>query len=213
MMENMKNKDMNVRRVLTIFVTGVVLLICLFILSIMLVVILTPAEKMTIEKAQTRTPFAICLPTYLPENVNPDANVKADFSNTVEVEISLIYKGFDNEDTLVEIVQTYVPNSHTPDFAGKDREPSVRALIAWVVGWPNVDTYRDKTKVSANTYIENEQEYGTFEIVFPSTIQANVVSWKKFPVFYQVYSYLSLSEAQAIAGSLTNCNSVPRGTQ
>jgi hypothetical protein len=209
----MKNTNYSgARKIIVVIASGVVVLLCASVAYIVTLIVIAPSEKMTIEGIQTRTPFTICGPTYLPAGVDPKPEIQSDFSDPVEIVIRLLYRDPTEKITLVEIVQTHIPNTTIPDFLGTNRESFARALIAWVVGWPNVDTYRDETEVTALSYQEENSEHGLFEIRSPISLRANMVAWKKYPVFYQVFTRLSAQEARNIADSVADCGRLPTKT-
>lgn len=206
----MKNRiSSTLRLILVLLGVSVGLFVCISFAYVVLKVAFTPVEQITLEEAQSRTAFAICTPTYLPKNISPEPEVHADFSDPAEVEIKLLFKAYDNSEVLVEIDQTQSSNVRLPDLLGDNKEYFSRALIAWVVGWTNVDSYRNQVEVSASTYKENSLEYGVYEIISPSKMQAKMVVWKKDYVLYQLFAHLPYLELQEIARSLTDCGNFP----
>ena len=209
----MKNKTpISPWRIIAISGLCVGILACALLAFVVLKIALTPSKPLTIMEAQSRTPFAICEPIYLPKNANPVPEIDGDFFDAGGVDVSLLYKSKGDNAHLIEIIEKESPNFQMPDFLGTDKENSIRAIIAWVVGWKNVDEYRYKTEVVSSVYIEDDLTYGVFEITSPLEQPARMISWKVDSVFYRVFSHIPLPETQEVARSLTDCGKYPIAT-
>ena len=65
-------------------------------------------ENISLEKAQSLVPFAICLPTYLPHDINPEPYITyhADWGDPVESQVRLRYSLLD-EKPVIEIFEIH----------------------------------------------------------------------------------------------------------
>jgi hypothetical protein len=138
----------------------------------------------------------------------PQITYHAEFGDPNESDITLRYFQSDNpDDVVIEIYQRHTPGLGTPRPIDIEtyREASTRALLAWVVGWPQVDNTRGQISVAVTGYESEGLERELFEITEPASLSANMVKWVNDPVYYRVYTHLSATEAQSIADSLTDC--------
>jgi len=165
-------------------------------------------EDISLEEAQSLAPFTICLPTYVPAGIEmtPRITYHADFfGDPMESEVRLRYYGSYDQELVIEIYQQhYGPRAATPDeLAEAVRSFYVRELLKWATGEAEVDS-RTMALLTVNVtkYQDDDTARWLFEIVKPTSLHANMVSWGNAPVYYDVYTRLSVEEAKSVVRSI-----------
>lgn len=163
-------------------------------------------EDISLEEAQSLTPFAICLPTYVPAGIEmtPRITYHADFGDPMESDVRLRYYSSDDQELVIEIYQRHRPRAVTPEeLAEEVRSFYVRELLKWATDGAEVDSEtRALLTVNVTKYEDDDMARWLFEIVKPTSLHANMVSWGSAPVYYDIYTRLSTEEAKSIVRSI-----------
>lgn len=171
-------------------------------------------ENISLNEAQSLVPFTICIPTYLPDGVGPSPQITyhAEGGNPQESDVRLLYR--EGNELIVEVVQTHAPGRlANPNFDDPaSPEAGIRELLAWRVEWPKVDEIRNEVTTDVTLYEDGDLRRSLFEILDPSSLQANMIMWGKEPVGYRLFTRLSADEAKQVAGSMSDCSPKPTGT-
>jgi hypothetical protein len=164
-------------------------------------------EGISLEEAQSLAPFAICLPIYIPAGieVTPRVTYHADFGDPMESDVRLRYYSSDDQELVIEIHQQhYGPRAATPEELTEHvRGLYIRDLLDWATDGAEVDS-RTRALLTVNVakYQDDEMVRWLFEIVEPTSLYANMVSWGSAPVYYDVYTRLSTEEAKSVVRSI-----------
>jgi hypothetical protein len=173
-------------------------------------------ENIPLAEARSLAPFGICLPSYLPEGVelSPQVVYHAEGGSPDESDVRLRYYFSEDHELAIEVFQKYAPGRlANPDLDEADAlEAHRRELLAWVVGWPEVDKTMSTITTNTTIYEDDKLKHGLFEIIEPVSLRANMMVWAKRPVGYAVYTRLSTEEAKQIAKSITDCMIKPTAT-
>jgi len=183
-------------------------------------------EGISLEVAQRRTPFPICFPEWIPEGLEgPFITYHADFGDPMEATISLKYQyngrlflqidqhlaaaqvrtGFQSQDK----TSTSVASSIDPD----DVDVIKRRILAWQVGWSNVDAWLPMGTLRYYFLTEKNHRYLVTELTSPSEYHAYLIYWSHLPlpesnehyVAYELFSRLPETETLSIARSISYC--------
>jgi len=162
-------------------------------------------EDISLEEAQHVAPFRICLPTHLPDEVDPTPWITyhADWGDAAESNVQLRY--YDTRDDIaIEIHQRYVPNASTPDsISEQTHRLYARDMLAWKIGWSEALQMMDEVTLNAAKYQDDDTiELWVFEIVEPTSAQMNMITWGNASVIYEVYTQVSTEEAKEIVHSI-----------
>lgn len=166
-------------------------------------------ENISLEKAQSLVPFTICLPTYIPQDINPEPKVTyhADWGDPVESQVRLRYSLLIEEKPVIEIFEIGVTGLEI-DRSKKSQEGAIRGLIDWQIeNNSEIDRYLKEINISSTYYKDNETVWWLFAITDPPNLRSNMVDWLEDPVYYVIYTILPKNEIENIVLSMiTNCN-------
>ncbi len=162
-------------------------------------------EGISLQEAQEIAPFPICLPVHVPDGIEatPHTVYHADFGDPMESDVRLHYYSSASRELIVEVYQRHRPGAATPEKLDEGvRDFYERDLLAWQVGWLKADQVRGQVTINVTEYQNNNMRYWLFEIVEPTSLQANMIAWGNDPVAYQVYTHLSIDQAKRIVQSI-----------
>lgn len=161
-------------------------------------------ENITYTDAQALTPFEICLPKYLPVNVDSAPHINyLDDNQSGEIEITLDYFLAHNHNPAVQIRQRVALGNRS--FYPLDEEHvrvEIRDVLAWQIGFDKALELLDVAVVESSLIQENR---GAIEVTEPNELRASVVYWINSGVLYRVFSKPSFEEAIRISEDLDSC--------
>lgn len=185
-------------------------------------------EGISLEAAQRRTPFPICFPERIPEGLEgPSITYHADFGDPMEATVSLKYQSDDKvvlqidqhlahaqmsvtgQDTIVPFNSTLTPLLLDLD----DIDVIKRRILAWQVGWRNVEVWLPMAELHYYFLLEEKRKYLVTELTNPIQYHAYLVYWSDLPlpnlnkyyVSYELFSHLSETKTLNIARSIARC--------
>lgn len=179
----------------------------------------------TLEEAQRRAPFPVCLPTWLPEGLRgPEISFHSEWGAPWASDITLTYwrQGL----SVLEIFQAHRP------WAWKQRDELNQdlhisyitfALLKWQVGIKEAERLKPNMRGILQQIVEKDKhQYRVYELIHPSEYRAYGVDWwseqplspppgelDNYGIYYRIFSRLSLSETIRIAEELQECLPVP----
>lgn len=159
-------------------------------------------ENISFADAQALTPFEICLPPYLPANIDANPQITyLDDDGRGEIEITLDYFGMANHTPAVQIHQRRT--STTRDFHPlENADVEIRDVLAWQVGFDKALELMGVVVVESSLMQENR---GVVEVLEPGELKGNSVYWVNSGVFYHVFTKLSSEETVKISKELDLC--------
>ena len=170
-------------------------------------------ENISLKKAQSLVPFTICLPTYLPLDVNPEPYITyhADWGDPVESQVRLRYARLLDEKPVIEIYEIHNPGVTTGleiDRSQISQEGAIRGLLDWQLeDNSEIDKYLQEIEVSTAYYETQGTIWWFIEITEPLNLRSNMVDWLENPVYYVIYTFIPKNEVENIASSMTvSCN-------
>lgn len=174
-------------------------------------------ENISLSEAQEFAPFKLCLPSYIPNDVDkePKITFMADWGDSHEARVKMLFYWSKSEEIAFEYNQKNIPgvNSFEDTRSDSSLESSIRSLIAWLVSEPtDIENVLNQLLTTAVAYQEYDTTWWLITIDNPLEFRANMVEWLKNPVYYTIYSRLPSEEITLITQSvLSNCktNNIP----
>jgi len=170
-------------------------------------------ENISLEKAQSLVPFTICLPTYLPDDVNsePYITYNADWGDPVESQIRLRYSLLLEEKPVIEIYEIHNPGVTTGLEVNRSKNSqtgAIRGLLDWqIADNSEIDSYLQEIEMSSAHNEAQGTVWWFIEISDPPKLRSIMVDWLDNPVYYVIYTFLPKNEIENIALSMIkSCN-------
>ena len=175
----------------------------------------TVKENISIGEAQALLPFQICLPGYLPTGAEMRSGVRYhdEFGDPNESDVTIDYQDKEELETVLTIYERHGPPSQLDADDNVTRNLNLEQLIAWQVGWPNVDAASEQVIATYGVYADGSDRL-MIEITSPESLRATLVTWNLSDyVLVDIYSHLSLEETRKVAESMRDCTALPAGTE
>ena len=169
-------------------------------------------HNISLEEAQNLVPFAICLPQYIPANIqlDPQVNYHADFGDPMESDVRLLYYSSSQQDKpAIEVYEYHSPDELITEPMLEDwREFYLRELQKWIYGKYVKDMLK-KPKLITQAFVETDPGMvrWIFEISDDRGQYANVIVWVSDPVRYETYTRLPIEEAKHVIRSIPEISS------
>ena len=170
-------------------------------------------EDISVEKAQSLVPFSICLPSYLPQDVNPEPIVTyhADWGDPVESQVRLRYSLLLDKEPVIEIYEIHNPGVTTGleiNRSENSQAGAIRGLLDWQIeDNSEIDSYLQEVEMSSAHNETQGTVWWFIEITDPPELRSNMVDWLENPVYYVIYTFLPKIEIENIANSMiASCN-------
>jgi hypothetical protein len=169
----------------------------------------TVEENISLERARSLAPFALCFPSQLPPGAQPVPLLtyrdRQYPSGTLEwAAIDAEYLGAEGN-RVMKLRQSYVPlvYGHPSDTL----KGLVRELVAWQVGpeWDKVRAIEPSVVWRGSTYHEGRLTYDAVEISLPAHLRGSLVTWWRGDVSYELYSLFPLTTTLGVARAVSDC--------
>ena len=141
-------------------------------------------------------PFTICLPTYIPQDVNPEPYITyhADWGDPDESQIRLRYSLLLEEKPVIEVYEIHNPGVTTGLEVNRSKNSQTGAIIG-LLDWQiednsEIDSYLQEIEVSSAHNETQGTVWWFIEISDPPKLRSNMVDWLENPVYYVIYSIL-----------------------
>jgi hypothetical protein len=194
-----------------------VVLLTSFILGVPGCAVLMPGldnrYAISLREAVQLTPFAVCLPTYLPPDTDPSPliNYHADTLDD-ERELEFRYYHRTTHELVFTLEQAYKPNLTNEMFLSGYLD-SKALQLGWWVRTETETTIAQEQMRSAETILQTPSgQRGVVELVEPAEVRATLVTWVQGKVLYALYTQLPADESTQIAQSIGNCIAPPTAT-
>ncbi len=176
-------------------------------------------ENISLEEAQRRAPFPICLPAWLPEGLEgPEVSFHSEWGAPWVADVTLTYR--QEGQPVLEIFQGYRPwewKARSDPY--QDLAYIIFRLLEWQTGFDKAKYLKMEAHGVFHQYIEREdRQYRIFELVSPPEYRAYWVDWwnaqplsspsgeqSKYGVYYRISSRFSLSETLKVGEGLKKC--------
>jgi len=175
----------------------------------------TIRKDITLEEAQSLVAFQICIPSYLPPDVNPTPQIiyDADAANVPEETfIRLMYKRIGNQEVVFEVYQRYTSDTgmKTEDSNLESMNKSAKVIMLyWMtehVSLSEVKKIIAQMKLEASVFETDQIVWWLYEIIEPSMYRSTMAKWVKDGVEYAIPSYLPADQIEKIALSMFECS-------
>ena len=175
-------------------------------------------ENITLEEAQRLVSFPICMPAYIPPEINPEPQIIY-YVDDVEIPeltyIRLRYQRVGSREVAFEVYQRYTPDeAMRTEYPESQLESSRRAAIITLVYWlsptlPSENERKDvmeQAKLEANSFQTNQTVWWLYEITDPIEYRSTMTRWIKDHVQYRILSYLPAEEIEKVTLSMLECS-------
>ncbi len=175
----------------------------------------TVRQNITLEEAQGLVSFPICMPVYIPPEVNPKPQIiyDADAANVPqETYIRLRYQQVGSHEKIFEIYQRYTPDAGMrisyPEMA---QEGAKVNLLDWIsypkfLSEAEMEVAMTHTQMASSVLQANGIVWWTYEITDPSEYRSTMTKWIKDHVEYRILSYLPAEEIEKVTLSMFECS-------
>jgi hypothetical protein len=172
-------------------------------------------ENLTLEEAQSLVTFTICIPTYLPQDVDVNPLIIYD-SDAADVDferyIRLRYFFSDHKEKALEINQRYTMHSGLQSSYPDSAFGGDKVLLLWWISAPNslagseLDDAMSATQFNATSFETDQIVWWLFEINEPLQYRSTMTHWIENQVEYRIMSYLSADEIEKVTISMFECS-------
>lgn len=178
----------------------------------------TIIEDISLDEAQELVSFPICLPTYIPQEVDPIPYIIYDADSADVPEETYIRLRYDRQDTQEKIFEVSQVISNSPEMQltyTVSRLESMQgkakaSLIYWI--FPKALSRSEFSEIESQISIEAEANqtdhtvYWLYEIVEPREFRSTMTNWTRDQIEYRIYSLLPADEIIKITESLVECS-------
>jgi hypothetical protein len=175
-------------------------------------------ENLTLEDAQGLVSFQICIPDFIPPEVNPIPKIiySSDWADVPEEKyIRLQYKWIDNNGLAFEVYQRLTNDEEfiygsLDNISEYEREQSKVDLLDWV-SYPNILSESEIksaigwTQMKVDVFQTDQTVWRYFEIVMPREYRSTKTNWVLNSIEYRVLSKLPPNEIIEITESMMDC--------
>lgn len=175
-------------------------------------------ENITIEEAQGLVSFPICMPAYIPPEINPEPQIiyHADAANVPqETYIRLLYQHVDTREVAFEVYQNYT-NDETMKtvYSESARQGAIVSLLYWMAPLrtlseseiSEIESAMQYVQLDASSFQSNQTVWWLYEITDPIEYRSTMTKWIKDHVEYRILSYLPAEEIEKVALSMIECS-------
>ena len=174
-------------------------------------------ENITIEEAQRLVSFPICMPAYIPPEINPEPQIiyHADEANVPQVTyIRLRYQHVDTREAAFEVYQKYTDDETIMETVhpepGRQREKAIVNLLYWMfpktLAESEIESAMRYIQLDASSFQSNQTVWWLYEITDPSEYRSTMTEWIKDHVDYSILSYLPAEEIEKVTLSMLECS-------
>jgi len=175
-------------------------------------------ENITLEEAQSLVSFPICIPAYIPPEIdsNPQIIYEADSANVAEeTYIRLKYKYLDDKEKAFEVYQRYTnKGGMSTEYTDSQLESRMGGAIVTLFYWisPNplseseLNVIKKQAKLDADVFQTDQTVCWLYEITDPSEYRSTMTEWIIEHVDYRILSYLPAEEIEKVTLSMFDCS-------
>lgn len=203
-------------------VGGAAFTLIVFMISVISCQMIAPTdtirEDITIEEAQSLVSFPICVPTYIPSDIDPNPQIiyHADSINVPqETYIQLRYKQIDDQEKSFEIYQRFTNDEGLRiKYTDSQLESVIGGATVNLVDWisprfPSTSKRNEaieRVESQASVYQTDQIVWWLYEITDPSEYRSNMTEWIIDHVEYSILSHLPAEETKKITLSMFACS-------
>ena len=172
-------------------------------------------ENITLLEAQDLVSFGICLPTYIPQDIDPKPTIiyYADVANIPqETFIQLRYENADNHKTVFEVYERYTQDEGMKTAYPESAHGGTKASLLDWIAYPRflsdseIKTALERTQMESMSFQSDQIVWWLYQIVDPIEYRSTMTKWITNNVEYRIMSYLSVNEIKKITESMIDCS-------